>query len=128
MPRSIGLRDDDMLGRLAEIETRLDRMESSAAERRALKRAEDPDVGMVPARDERRDTDPRAHQVMVAVEGREPGPTPPDSRGGEAQDDDVAIVDADDRTAAEDHVDEDVAAAEKRAAARKRKQSAKSGE
>lgn len=91
MPRKHGLRDDDMLGRMADIETRLDILEGVPVDRRVA----------TPTRDERRDTDPRNRQVMVAESDREEQPNPPDSMDGAAQDDNVTIVDADDRTRSE---------------------------
>lgn len=91
MPRKHGLRDDDMLGRLADIETRLDLLEGGPDDRRVA----------TPARDERRDDDPRARQVMVAAGERDEKPAQPDSMEGATRDDPTTIVDADTRARSE---------------------------
>ncbi len=99
MPRSHGLRDDDLMGRLAEIETRLDALDSGGDA--PTGRTTDP--ARVPERDERRDTEARNRQVHVAEEGREPtNPAGmPDDKGGEMTPDNTRTVDASARDAAE---------------------------
>lgn len=99
MPRSHGLRDDDLLGRLAEIETRLDAIE--AGDDAPTGRTTDP--ARVPERDERRDAEARNRQVHVTEEPREPGYAPgmPDDKGGELVPDNTRVVDASARDAAE---------------------------
>jgi hypothetical protein len=94
MPRKHGLRDDDLLGRLADVETRLDMLEGQPKDRRTA----------VPERDERRDTEARNRQTMVAEGDREPLPADPDDKAGEAEHDNVRIVDADDRARGERRV------------------------
>lgn len=100
MPRSKGLRDDDILGRLAEIETRLDAMDGGGEDAPTGRTT---DAARVPERDERRDTEPRNRQVMVQVEGRDAEQVPgmPDPVAGGHEDDNVRVVLADDRERAE---------------------------
>lgn len=98
MPRRAGLRDDDIYGRLADLETRMDAAEAG---REPPTRADDP--YRVPERDERRDTELRARQVHVTAEPAEPGYPPgmPDSMGGEMQPDRTRTMTAEQRDAAE---------------------------
>lgn len=100
VPRSKGLRDDDILGRLAEIETRLDAMDGGAGDAPTGRTT---DAARVPERDERRDADPRNRQVMVQVESRDADQIPgmPDHMAGGHEDDNVRVVKADDRDRAE---------------------------
>lgn len=99
MPRSTGLRDDDMLGRLAELETRIDALEAG----RDAPTGRTTDPARVPERDERRDTEARNRQVMVQVPDRESDQVPgmPDHMAGGHEDDNVRVVPAPDREKAE---------------------------
>jgi hypothetical protein len=110
MPRSKGLRDDDMLGRLAEIETRLDALE--AGEDAPTGRTTD--AARVPERDERRDTEPRNRQVQVTAAPQDPGYPPgmPDSMGGGQTEDRTRIVDGESRDEAERRARQDAKAKE----------------
>lgn len=106
MPRSAGLRDDDMLGRLAEIETRLDALEGG----HDAPTGRTTDAMRVPERDERRDDEARNRQVHVLEGDREQNPmpsspeaegTPADAMAGAAQVDNVRTIEADVRGRAE---------------------------
>jgi hypothetical protein len=100
MPRSKGLRDDDILGRLAEIETRLDALDGGGEDAPTGRTT---DAARVPERDERRDTEPRNRQVMVQVEGRDADQVPgmPDHMAGGHEEDNVRVMMAADRERAE---------------------------
>jgi hypothetical protein len=99
MPRSHGLRDDDLLGRLAEIETRMDALEGG----HDAPTGRTTDAARVPERDERRDTEVRNRQVHVTAAPADPGYPPgmPDSMGGERVADRTRIVDGAARDVAE---------------------------